>query len=129
MATAGEGKGDDEEPRTYIARREVKVPCGLEIVVDKIAKYEGCSGKRKKREGDEAWREGGAAGERRGQTGGSIVVVRFVRVLQGTPVPGMGAPLGRAYVAWRGRQHTMDCQGNLLGIYGRASSMSPPGRS
>ena len=59
MATAGEGKGDDEEPRTYIARREVKVPCGLEIVVDKIAKYEGCSGKKKKgRETRHVWRVG-----------------------------------------------------------------------
>ena len=66
MATAGEGKGDDEEPRTYIARREVKVPCGLEIVVDKIAKYEGCSGKKKKKGGRRrmagGWGGGRAAG-------------------------------------------------------------------
>ena len=127
MATAGEGKGDDEEPRTYIARREVKVPCGLEIVVDKIAKYEGCSGKEEKREGDdEARREGGSGGGRAARANGRQYCGR-------APVRGwLGERThlqkeSRLYVAWRGRQ--LDCQGNLLGIYGRASSFSLPGRS
>jgi hypothetical protein len=103
MATAGEGKGDDEEPRTYIARREVKVPCGLEIVVDKIAKYEGCSGKEEKREGDdEARREGGSGGGRAARSNGRQYCGRAPMRgwLRGTDAPPKGiAPL--RCVAWQ----------------------------